>query len=101
MHPELLPSSETKQTIPETPPLPLTSGLTESWIEQSYDERTSILETIKNKISLKIYYRIAEKIKTERQKAENLLYAKTELTKQQSRYSFVLDSGYFEQLFLN
>lgn len=101
MNPEFLPSHESKpDEVPVgLPQIPV--AFTEEWVTETYKERLTLLESFKATISLKAYYAITEKLKREQEECLKLLNSNQEEAANLSRYTFVLDPAYFEQLFLN
>ncbi len=75
--------------------------LTQQHIDALYKERMQQLETLKGSISLKLYYVIAEKLETEQKTLETLLNIAHTKKQDHDQYSFVLDTQFFEQKFLN
>ena len=64
------------------------------------DTRLTMLESIKEIVSMRFYDRVADKLKQEEAKAAELSGASQDKQKRQARYSHVLDPQYFEQKFL-
>lgn len=63
--------------------------------------RKLALDSIKQRINLKTYYSIAEKLNQEKLAFEKLLNVTAHKQQQSAQYSFALDSQFFEQKFLN
>ena len=76
-------------------------GLSAEQVRELYEARQRDLETMKQWVGLKFYYRAAEKIKQEEANLKKLLRLETVKQGILAEYSFVLDSAYFEQKFLN
>lgn len=58
------------------------------------------LEALRPHISRKLQFALEEKLKLQKQELERLLGLDKNLTASRSRYSNVLDTQYFEQIFL-
>lgn len=97
---EQLPASEqlSQATEPQAQTL---EGLNAGQVEQLYTARQADLEALKQWVSLKFYYRVAEKVKAEQTAFRRLLRLEDAKQNILSEYSFVLDSAYFEQKFLS
>lgn len=99
MNPEVLPTKETKQTAEAAVLHVSESALTQDWILTNFTERTSALEQLKDRISLKSYYEILEKLNQEKETANSMLLTAIERQETLAEYSFILDPAYFEQQF--
>src|ERR1700729_1263932 len=71
--------------------------LDEQQINSLILSRKEILENIKNEISRKVYFQIEEKINREEKQLNELLDFQEGRQNQLSKYTFVLDTHYFEQ----
>ncbi len=65
------------------------------------DLETQILESLRPVISRKLRFTLEEKLKNQKQELQRLLGLDKNLADNKSKYSNVLDSQYFEQIFLN
>ncbi len=74
--------------------------LSEAKLAQTISHRQKDLESIKQWVGLKFYYRASEKIKAEEAALRKLLNREEVKRSVLSEYSFVLDPLYFEQKFL-
>jgi hypothetical protein len=74
--------------------------LTDNTIQLLHTTRSSDLGTLKNKISLKLFYAIQEKLNQEKQALEEILHKDSVKKQEASQYSFFLDPQYFEQKFI-
>lgn len=101
MNQEQLHSNAEQLRQQESPQENPDNGLSVSQVRELYEARQRDLKTMKQWVGLKFYYRAAEKIKQEENSLKKLL--RLEGIKQDilAEYSFVLDSAYFEQKFLN
>jgi len=77
------------------------SNLTESSIKALIDDRKQLLQSIKNEIGLKTFYKLEEKIAAEEKRLSEILDWRLGRQKQLAKYTFILDSRFFEQEFLN
>ena len=92
----------TEQLPAQNKPHPTTEGvLNEYAIENVLNARKASLELLKPLISRKLFYILEEKIKHEAAEFQNLLDAQLGRKKTLSKYTFVLDPQYFEQIFLS
>lgn len=99
-------SNETLKTQSQAPalkyePVNYSGVLNEQQINQLKFLRKQLLENIKNQISLKAFYSIEEKIESEEKRLKEILDLKQGRMKKLSKYSFILDTRFFEQEFLN
>ena len=74
--------------------------LNDEHISLLINSRKKLLESIKDRISLKSYYAIEEKIAEEEIRLKEILDNKRGRQKKLSRYTFILDPKFFEQAFL-
>ena len=95
---QLQPSEIPKET--ESPATGQSENFDDTQISETFSQRHHDLETIKQWIGLKFYYRAAEKVKQEEAALRKLLDREEIKRSILSEYSFVLDPLYFEQKFL-
>lgn len=88
-------------TAVETTATEQPNNLDETQLSETFSRRHKDLETIKQWVGLKFYYRTAEKVKLEELALRKLLNREEIKRSILSEYSFVLDPLYFEQKFLN
>jgi hypothetical protein len=93
-HPEIFPETPESNAYTEEPK---ESRVT---VETLYERRFFNLETIKNDISLSFYYMVHEKITSEKEKLFEILHLEDKKEKYLQKYSFILDSAYFDQQFI-
>jgi hypothetical protein len=65
-----------------------------------FAKRKAMLESVKDLISIKFYQGLESKIKQEEETALELTNSNYLAKKRQSRFTYVLDSQYFEQRFI-
>jgi hypothetical protein len=70
-------------------------------INKLVSERRQDLESLKPKISLKLYYAAEEKLADEKKRLEEILDWQQGKQTRLSKYTLILDTHYFEQEFLN
>jgi hypothetical protein len=97
---QLQPNME-KEHNQEAPLENQAEGLSANQVQELYEARHRDLKTMKQWVGLKFYYRAAEKIKQEEESLKKLLRLESVKQGILAEYSFVLDSAYFEQKFLN
>ena len=69
-------------------------------INKIIDQENSMLEVLRPRISRKLLFALEEKLKMEKQELEQLLGLDNKQSQNLSKYTFVLDSQYFDQIFL-
>jgi hypothetical protein len=97
---ELLKPTEQKIAA-QVQPINFLGPLNEGQIGSLISIRKQNLESIKSQISRKRYFMIEEKIAAEENSLKQILNWQQGKNNQLSQYSFVLDTHYFEQEFLN
>ncbi len=97
MSPELLPTTEALPEISHTEAATNHTRLSDLEVTQLFSARKKKLEPLKNLLSLKFYYAVAEKIHGEELQFRKLLHIEHERRENNSQFSFILDSQYFEQ----
>jgi hypothetical protein len=70
-------------------------------VDKIINEETSMLEHLRPRISRKLLFGLEEKLKLQQQELEQLLGLDKNIAQKRAQYSNVLDSQYFEQIFLN
>lgn len=75
--------------------------LTQNQIADTITERKALLNSLRPEISRKIYYTLEEKIALEEKELQQILDWQEGRSSQMSKYTFILNSNYFEQEFMN
>jgi hypothetical protein len=70
-------------------------------INKIIDEETVMLDSLRPRLSRKLLFALEEKLKAEKQELEQLLGLDKKQSQNLSKYTFVLNSQYFDQIFLN
>lgn len=70
-------------------------------INKILDEQNLMLESLSPNISRKLSFALEEKLKAQKNQLEQLLGLGKKQDENLSKYTFVLDSQYFDQIFLN
>ena len=99
MHSETLQPKE-KITLPQTEASVNLPDLNEAQIAQLSLSRKTLLESIKPQIALKQYYALEEKITAEEKRLKEILNIRQGKQSRLAKYSFILNTNYFEQEFL-
>ncbi len=99
MNPEILhpQNISSKSTVSAAAP----SGLDEAIIKKLDALRQQMLQNVKGEISRKSYFALEEKLLAEQQQLKDILAWQQGKLQHLANYSFILDSHYFEQEFLN
>ena len=96
---EILPKKESNITQEEY--APPSQDLQMEQISALVLNRTQALEQLKPILSKKLYFTLEEKLLAEQRELEKLLGFQQGREETLSHYTFILDSQYFDQIFLN